>query len=229
MRLAGHPQRRIESGDARHPLPVSLLVGDLLVRNPANGLRELPAGEVPAPLDADLDLFRPPPRQRDALRDLARLPGGRVLVAEREGVTVGYLTFHPPYGKRSEDREDLGDDALGGGLIELGAVEVAPSQRGQRLGERLLEAGFEGGRYDDAVVFATLFRWHYDVERSGLGPLAYRRMLLRFYARVGLEPVSTCNPEVVTDPANALVARIGPNAPTRLVEAFDRLRCGPGA
>ena len=180
------------------------------------GIRTLGVGERPAPLDPELDLFRPPRLQRDALQDVTRLASGRVLVAEREGRTVGYLTFHPPGGV------DATDARLG--IIELGAVEVAPSERGRRVGERLLHAGFADGAYDDAVVFATLFSWHYDLARSGLGPVAYRRMLLRFYARVGLEPVSTSDPEVLEDRANALLVRIGPRAPASAIEVFERMR-----
>src|SRR5690606_1445559 len=131
---------------------------------------------------------------------------------------VGYVAFHAP-----SEVETWGDDRTGA-LVELGAVEVADAYRGQRLAERLLAASFEGGRFDDTVVFATLYRWHYDLPRTGLGELGYRRMLERLYGTVGLVPVATTDPEIAHDPANRLVARVGPRAPEAVVREFDRLR-----
>jgi acetoin utilization protein AcuA len=186
-------------------------------------VRDLPAGDAPAPLHPDLDVFRPPDRQRDALAAIAAEPRGRVLVAERAGRTVGYLTFHPP-----DPVERWGGDRSGR-LIELGAIEVAPDLRGAHLGERLLEAAFADGAYDDTVVFAALYAWHYDLERTGLGPLGYRRLLERLYRGVGLERVPTRDPEIGADPANALLARVGPHAPDGVRDEFERLRTLPPA
>jgi len=184
-------------------------------------VRELPAGATPAPLHADLDVFRPADRQGDALAAIAAEPGGRVLVAERAGRTVGYLTFHPP-----DPVERWGHDRSGR-LVELGAIEVAPDLRGERLGERLLAAAFADGAYDDTVVFAALYAWHFDLERTGLGPLGYRRLLERLYRAVGLERVATSDPEIGAEPANALLARIGPRAPAAVRDEFERLRTLP--
>ncbi len=184
-------------------------------------VRELPAGATPAPLHPDLNVFRPAERQRDALAAIAAEPHGRVLVAERAGRTVGYLTFHPP-----DPVERWGHDRSGR-LVELGAIEVAPDLRGEHLGERLLTAAFADGAYDGTVVFAALYAWHYDLERTGLGPLGYRRLLERLYRAVGLERVATSDPEIGAEPANALLARIGPDAPAAVRDEFERLRTLP--
>lgn len=184
-------------------------------------VRDLPAGASPAPLDADLDVFRSPAQQRAALAAIAAEARGRVLVAEQEGCTVGYLTFHPP-----DPVERWGGDRSGR-LVELGAIEVAPALRGTQLGDRLLQAGFADGAYDDTVVFAALYAWHYDLERSGLGPLGYRRLLERLYRGVGLERVATTDPEIGAEPANALLARIGPRTPDAVRDEFERLRTLP--
>lgn len=181
-------------------------------------IRELPAEAVPYPLEAELDLFRTPERQREALARIAAAPRGRVIVAERDRCTVGYLTFHRP-----DPIERWGHDRSGR-LIELGAIEVAPAQRGERLGERLLEAGFANGVYDDTVVFAGLYAWHYDLARTGFGSLGYRRLLERFYERAGLTAVPTTDPEIRADRANLLLARVGPHAPAEVIAEFDRLR-----
>lgn len=128
------------------------------------------------------------------------------------------MAFHAP-----SEVETWGDDPSGA-IVELGAVEVADAMRGQHLAERLLKASFETGRFDDTVVFATLYRWHYDLGRTGLGALGYRRMLERLYGTVGLIPTSTTDPEIAHDPANRLLARVGPSAPAAVVAEFDRLR-----
>ena len=46
----------------------------------------------------------------------------------------------------------------------------------------------------------------------------------RLYGTVGLVPMDTTDPEVAHDPANRLVARVGPRAPERVVNEFERLR-----
>src|SRR5690606_8004469 len=142
-----------------------------------------------------LDTFRPPAAQLESLARIAEEPNGLVTTAveEDEGVLVGYAAFHQPTGI-----ETWGEDQSGR-LIELGAVEVAPGMRGLRLAERMLNAAFAGGRFDDTVVFATLYRWHYDLDRTGLGELGYRRMLERLYASVGLVPMPTDDVEVGSD------------------------------
>lgn len=168
-----------------------------------------------------LDLFRPPRQQLVALVDIAGDPLGCV-TALHDGVQLfGYAAFHPP-----TELESWGSD-LSGQLIELGAVEVAPDQRGQRWAERLLLASFDGGRFDHTVVFATLYSWHYDLKRTGLGDLAYRRMLERLYRSAGLTTFATSDEEVRSSVANALMARIGPAAPNSVVQEFHRLRKTP--
>lgn len=184
-------------------------------------IREAAGDAPPLPFHADLDVFRAPPEQRRAVIDIASDPEGCVFVAETDTETVGYVTFHPP-----GDVETWGDDRTGR-LIELGAIEVAPSLRGERLAERLLAAAFADGRFDATVVFATLYVWHYDLARTGLGPFAYRRLLERLYRKADLVRVPTSDPEIRSDGANALVARVGPRASEAVVREFDRLRTRP--
>lgn len=184
-------------------------------------VREVLADAPPLPFHPELDVFRAPEAQREAVADIAADPDGCAFVAEQGGRTVGYVTFHPP-----GDLETWGDDRSGR-LVELGAIEVAPSLRGERLGERLLEAAFADGRFDGTVVFATLYVWHYDLARTGLGPFAYRRLLEKLYRKAGLVAKPTSDPEIRSDGANALVVRIGPEAPDDVVREFDRIRVRP--
>lgn len=170
--------------------------------------------------DPDLDAFRPAHLQLAALVDIAKDPRGCVTIAVADdGRTLaGYVAFHPP-----SPIETWADDRSGA-LIELGAVEVASSHRGSKLAERLLAASFEGGRFEHTVVFATLYRWHYDLERTGLGELGYRRMLERLYASAGFEPVATTDPEITSHRANRLMVRVGSKADQEVVAEFERLR-----
>lgn len=168
--------------------------------------------------NVQLDRFRPPQQQLEALVDIAADPKGTVTALVRGANLLGYVAFHPP-----TEIESWGADRTKQ-MIELGAVEVAPDERGQRWAERMLLASFEGGRFDRTVVFATLYTWHYDLERSGLGDFAYKRMLERLYRTAGLESFGTTDEEVRSSPANALMARIGPHAPADVVTEFHRLR-----
>ncbi|MEX2500742.1 MAG: GNAT family N-acetyltransferase [Trueperaceae bacterium] len=184
-------------------------------------VRQLPPGDAPPPLHPELDVFRTPAQQAEALAEIASDPNGQVWIAEEGGLVVAYVTFHPP-----GDVETWGDDRTGA-LIELGAIEVAPSLRGERLAERLLEAAFAGDAFSDTVVFATMYVWHYDLVRSGLRSFAYKRLLERLYRKAGLVAMPTSDPEVRADPANALMVRIGPNADPAVVREFHRLRTRP--
>lgn len=169
-----------------------------------------------------LDMFRPPQKQHAALIDIAQDaatdPLCCVSVAQDGDTVVGYASFHPP-----TDVETWGDDETGQ-LVELGAVEVDPSYRGQRLAQRLLEASFAEGRFDHTVVFATMYVWHYDLKRTAMTPYQYKRMLERLYRGIGMESFRTSDPEIRADPANQLMARVGPACPPHVSAEFDRLR-----
>ncbi|MFA5550770.1 MAG: GNAT family N-acetyltransferase [Trueperaceae bacterium] len=168
--------------------------------------------------NAQLDRFREPRQQLQALQSIAQDEQGTVTALVRGSELLGYAVFHPP-----TEIEAWGHDRTGR-ILELGAIEVAPAERGQRWAERLLQASFADGRFDHTVVFATLYSWHYDLARSGLGDLAYRRMLERLYRSAGLELFATTDEEVRSSPANALMARIGQDAPEHVVAEFHRLR-----
>jgi acetoin utilization protein AcuA len=168
-----------------------------------------------------LTMFRPVKQQQQALVEMAQEAKCCVTVAANAGTLLGYAAFHPP-----SELESWGEDKTGE-LIELGAVEVDPNCRGQRLASRLLEASFKGGRFDHTIVFATMYAWHYDLKRSGLSDFAYKRMLERLYRSVGMAVFKTTDPEIRSDAANALMARIGPDCPGEVREEFDRLRTKP--
>jgi acetoin utilization protein AcuA len=170
---------------------------------------------------AGIDMFRPSAKQHQALIGIARDPQSCVSVGVDAGVMVAYAALHPP-----SDVESWGDDRTGR-IIELGAVEVAPPYRGQRLAERLLAATFADGRFESTVTFATMYVWHYDLKRTGLNDFAYKRLLERLYRSAGFVPFPTADAEVRSSAANQLMARIGSRADPVVVEEFHRLRTRP--
>ncbi len=172
--------------------------------------------------DAQLDLFRRPVLQRAALAEMASDPSSCVSVALTKGddaTVVGYAAFH------AQHRPDEATGQARARVLELGALEVAPAFRRRGIASALLRDSFAGGRFDDAVVFARLYAWHYDLGRTGLGPLAYRRFLKRLYGASGLQVVSTRqggDGGSVAHGADLIMARLGPLADEASVAAFQR-------
>lgn len=71
-----------------------------------------------------LDAFRKPREQFDALVDISELPEGRIIIAHNGETLLGYVTFHYP------DEMERWSEAGMKDLLELGAVEVADDYRG---------------------------------------------------------------------------------------------------
>ena len=175
------------------------------------------------PFHVELDVFRPPGRQHEALVDLVRSGNGCVSAAFAGGRTVAYVALQKP------DRFERWSQDPSGGIWELGAVEVAPAWRGRGLALTLLEKTFDTGFFDDKVVIAQLLSWHYDIERTGVSPFTYREALIRLYRKVGFRVWRTDDPEIAGRIENALMARIGPEAPPETVERFHKLRLAGSA
>lgn len=170
------------------------------------------------PFSVDLDTFRAPASQQAALAEIAAEDACCVTLVLEAGEIVGYASFHPPAPPErwSQDRT--------GRLLELGAIEVIPRLRGQKVAERLLKLSFASGRFDDTIVLALIYVWNFDLRRVPLGALGYRRLLERLYRKAGFERFETDDPEVLASPANALMARTGSQAEAGLKAEFDRLR-----
>ncbi len=168
-------------------------------------------------MDSSLNVFRPPERQLEALVEIAKDSLGCVCFARLAHRLIGYATFHPP-----DDIERWSGSSVPG-LIELGAVETSKLHRGRHLARHLLEVAFETGRFEDKIVIATIYYWHFDLEGTGLTTYAYRKLLERLYNSVGMQVFSSNDPEL-DFPGNSLMARIGPRASPDLVAEFERLR-----
>ncbi|NGZ74381.1 GNAT family N-acetyltransferase [Saccharibacillus alkalitolerans] len=169
-------------------------------------------------LHPQLDAFRRPEEQHEALVEIAELPEGRIVAAVEGETVVGYVTFHYPdeYERWSEGKMD--------DLVELGAIEVANDYRGMGLSKKLLEVSFLGGQLDNTIVFTTEYYWHWDLESTGLSVWDYRKMMENLMKNVDMVWFATDDPEICSHPANCLMVRVGKKVPQESVEAFDRLR-----
>ena len=166
----------------------------------------------------DLDAFRRPKDQHDALIEIAGLDEGRIIVTRDQNVIVGYVTFHYP------DEMERWSEAKMADLVELGAIEVSNAYRSLGLGKRMIQTAFEHGQLENMIVFTTEYYWHWDLEGSGLNVWEYRKMMEKLMKSVGMVWFATDDPEICSHPANCLMVRIGKEVPQQSVEDFDRAR-----
>lgn len=195
------------------PESAGMLSGPLIVEGPVppERLRELQ-------MNADLDAFRPPLEQLQALIEIAALPEGRIIVARAGAEIVGYITFHYPDEQERWSEGNLPD------LLELGAIEVADQYRKFGLGSSMLKTAFERGQMEAYIVFTTEYYWHWDLQTSGLNVWSYRTMMEQLMKTVGMIWYATDDPEICSHPANCLMVRVGRDVPLSSMEAFDRIR-----
>ncbi|MGF9698904.1 GNAT family N-acetyltransferase [Paenibacillus sp. MABNR03] len=166
----------------------------------------------------DLDAFRRPSEQQEALVVIAALPEGRIIIARENETIIGYVTFH--YADECErwSEGNMMD------LIELGAIEVADEYRSLGIGREMLLTAFENGQMEKYIVFTTEYYWHWDLKGSGLSVWDYRKMMERLMQTVDMTWYATDDPEICSHPANCLMVRIGSKVPLSSEEQFDRVR-----
>ncbi|AZK46960.1 GNAT family N-acetyltransferase [Paenibacillus lentus] len=169
-------------------------------------------------MHADLDAFRRPQDQHEALIEIAALPEGRIIIAREQDIIVGYVTFHYPDEMERWSQGSMPD------LIELGAIEVANDYRSLGLGSKMIQTAFEQGQMEPYIVFTTEYYWHWDLKSSGLSVWDYRKMMERLMKTVDMVWYATDDPEICSHPANCLMVRIGSDVPLASEEQFDRIR-----
>lgn len=166
----------------------------------------------------DLDSFRKPKDQLEALVEIADLEEGRIIISRSEDQIVGYVTFHYPDPIERWSQGNMKD------LIELGAIEVADEYRGVGLGKKMIQLAFRDDQFENMIVFTTEYYWHWDLDKSGLDVWGYRKMMEKLMKSVDMEWCATDDPEICSHPANCLMVRIGKEVPLSSVEQFDRIR-----
>ncbi|WP_059052281.1 GNAT family N-acetyltransferase [Paenibacillus senegalimassiliensis] len=201
-----HPKTYI-----RHTLPQQQ--GEIVVEGPVT-----PSHLQSLNMHADLDAFRKPKEQHEALIEIAELPEGRIILARDELTIIGYVTFHYPDDMERWSQGHMPD------LLELGAVEVANAYRSLGLGSTLIRTAFEDPQMESYIVFTTEYYWHWDLKSSGLSVWDYRSMMERLMKTVDMVWYATDDPEICSHPANCLMVRIGKQVPLASEEQFDRIR-----
>lgn len=158
-----------------------------------------------------------PERQKGVLTTVSRLEGSNVICGVDEGKIVSYIAILHP-----SEAERWGKPSYPW-LFELGAIEVSRNYRRTGLAGAMLGVAFDDHFYDDKIVFATGFTWHWDLEETGLDKLGYREVGAKLFSRYGFTEMSTDEPNVAMDSANLFLVRIGKDVSFERYHQFSRL------
>ncbi len=166
-------------------------------------------------MDAGLKNFRPPARQQEALMLISNLSEGKVFIARFQDVIIGYVTFHYPdeYSRWSKHPY----------IVELGAVEISPEWRKDKVAHYLLAEAFNHGFVENHIIITIEFCWHWDLKNSGLSMVSYQKMLTRLFSSVGLQKRATDDPDITEHSANVMMVRMGKNVPKEAIQRFEEL------
>lgn len=167
---------------------------------------------------SDLDAFRRPTEQQEAIAEIAALPEGRIIIAHENNIIIGYVTFH-----YADECERWSEDNMTD-LIELGAIEVADEYRSLGVGREMLLTAMQDTYMENYIIFTTEYYWHWDLKGSGLSVWDYRKMMERLMQNIDMTWYATDDPEICSHPANCLMVRIGSQVPMTSEEQFDRVR-----
>lgn len=166
----------------------------------------------------NLTAFRPAEKQFEALLKIADFEEGRIIVARTDEMIVGYVTYLYPDPLERWSEYNMEE------LIVLGAIEIIPEYRGERVASHLLKVSMMDEFMENYIIISTEYYWHWDLNGTGLNIWEYRKVLEKMMAAGGLKPAPTDDPEIISHPANTLMVRIGKNVSQEAIERFDELR-----
>jgi acetoin utilization protein AcuA len=166
----------------------------------------------------DLTAFRPPTAQQQALIEIANLDEGRIIIARKRNIIIGYITYLYP------DPLERWSEGKMSNLIELGAIEVAQEFRSCSVGKNMLLVSMMDDAMEDFIIITTEYYWHWDLKGTGLNVWEYRKIMEKVMKVGGLEWYATDDPEICSHPANCLMAKIGKRVDNESIQKFDRLR-----
>lgn len=167
-------------------------------------------------LNDRLTNFRPPRKQKEALVKITGLPEGMVYIARHQNEIIGYITFHKADEFTRWHKHPR--------VLEMGGIEISPDWRQCKVGDNLMRVAFSCKALDEYIVLTMEYCWHWDLRNSNLDVWEYQRMLTKLFARVGLNKVTTDDPDIIEHPANVLMARIGRNVSKQDLMLFETLR-----
>lgn len=162
--------------------------------------------------------FRQPAAQQEALISIADRPEGRIIIARDQQMVIGYVTFLYPDPLERWAEAEMDD------LLMLGAIEVASSYRGKRIGKTMLEIAMQDDAMEDFIILTTEYYWHWDLKGTGLNVWEYRKVMEKMMRAAEMEYYATDDPDITSHPANCLMARIGNRVPETSIKRFDNIR-----
>jgi acetoin utilization protein AcuA len=91
----------------------------------------------------------------------------------------------------------------------------------------LLQFALEPDYFEDVILFALGFAWHWDLEGLGMSSMTYAQMIRRLFEQVGFEKMAANEPNLRLDPANIFLARIGGNVSLGIAAQFQARLSAP--
>jgi acetoin utilization protein AcuA len=165
-------------------------------------------------VDSGLCAFaRLPKREHELLAHVARQPECMLTIAyNKKDEIVGELTLAPVDAWWHTVRQRVC-------MYEIG-LEVSHHWRRLGLARQLLSFALDLTRLEDCILLGMGLVWHWDTARTGVPPLLYRKLIAQTLAPYGFEEYLTMEPNIASEPANILLARIGRRVDVTNVNEF---------
>jgi acetoin utilization protein AcuA len=153
---------------------------------------------------------RLPEREHQLLIDIARNPDSILTLAYTDaGEIVGQVTLAPC----EEWWQGIPN------MREIG-LEVSYRWRRMSIAQQLLAFAFELDALEEIILLGMGLSWHWDIMRSGVHPFRYRELIAQTLQPHGFFEYQTSEPNIVAEPANILLARIGSHVDSENVNQF---------
>lgn len=166
----------------------------------------------------DLSIFRPPPKQYNALLSTSQTKTGRVIIARLNNLIIGYVIYGSPDPLERWSIFNMPH------ILMLGGIEVSPNYRHHKIASHLLEVSMLDHYMENYIILSTEYYWHWDLKGTQLNVWDYREVMEKVMKAGGLKRMSTDDPEILSHPANCLMVRIGRYVSDETVEQFNKLR-----
>ncbi len=109
-------------------------------------------------------------------------------------------------------------------MMEVAAVEVSRAYRSQGISRCLLHRIVDHPFREKRIFYMVGYSWTWDLDGTGLDPMAYRSMMVRLFAKEGFQTLQTNEPNVMMRPENLFMARIGSEVGDDRKLRFKRVR-----
>jgi acetoin utilization deacetylase AcuC-like enzyme len=155
---------------------------------------------------------RLPEREHQLLLSIAKSPDCELTLAHTPaGEIVGQVTI-APLDTSWEGLENA---------YEV-AIEVSSHWRGVGIARSLLAFALELDALEDMMLFALGLSWHWDMEGLSISLYHYRQLIINLFASQGFSVYDTTEPDVMMEPANVLLVRLGNRVSANEKERFLR-------